>query len=250
MGARIVIVEDDVFTARVIDFVLHSEGYDVTVVHSGRETFPEVIGRETDLILLDVNLPDFKGFAVCSELRARRYRGPIIFLTGERDISSKLEAFHVGADDYLVKPYEPSELLARVDSVIRRYKSNDQQALGAVVRVGDAELSISNLTYSSAIVPATILAPTEMRLLECLMRNSGIVFSRETLIERAWGCDYLGDTNRVDVYIRRLRRKIEPDPSAPRYLHTVRGLGYVFRPDDLDEQSPPSNRAIDLEAST
>jgi two-component system, OmpR family, response regulator RegX3 len=229
MGTRIVVVEDDVFAAKVIKFVLESQGYEVAWISRANQVVEQVVGRETDLVLLDVNLPDSDGFRLCSELRARRYRGPVIFLTGQIDIASKVEGFQVGADDYVIKPYEPAELIVRIESVIRRYKSTDQQALGTIVRVGDAELSISNQKYSSAAIPPTILAPTEMRLLECLMRNSHIVMSRETLIERTWGYDYVGDSNRVDVYVRRLRNKIELKPHEPNYLHTVRGLGYVFR---------------------
>jgi two-component system, OmpR family, response regulator RegX3 len=229
VSARVVIVEDEVFAAKVVTYVLTEAGYNVSTVSSGRQAFPEIVGRETDLVLLDVNLPQINGYQICSELRARRYNGPVIFISGNADVTSKVEGFHVGADDYIVKPYEPSELIARVESVIRRYKSNDQQALGSVVRVGDAELSISTFKYSSSCTLPIELAPTEMRLLECLMRNSGIVLSRETLIERIWGYDFVGDSNRVDVYIRRLRSKVEPDATNPTYIRTVRGMGYVFR---------------------
>jgi two-component system, OmpR family, response regulator RegX3 len=230
MSRRIVVVEDERFAAKIVKFVLTEEGYEVASASSASQAFQEIIGRETDLVLLDVNLPGVSGFELCSELRARRYTGPVIFVSGKCDISSKVEGFQVGADDYIVKPYDPSELIARVDNVIRRYRSSDQQALGSVVRVGDAELSVSSFTYSSSTVDRIELAPTEMRLVECLMRNSGIVLSRESLIERIWGYDYLGDSNRVDVYIRRLRSKIEPEPASPMYIRTVRGLGYVFRP--------------------
>jgi two-component system, OmpR family, response regulator RegX3 len=229
MSARVVIVEDEVFAAKVVSYVLSEAGYTVTTVPSGHQAFPEIVGRETDLVLLDVNLPQIDGFQLCSELRARRYTGPVIFISGNAAVASKLEGFRVGADDYIVKPYDPSELIARVESLIRRYKSADQQALGSVVRVGDAELSISSFRYSSSSMPPTELAPTEMRLLECLMRNSGIVLSRETLIERTWGFDFVGDSNRVDVYIRRLRSKVEPDANNPIYIRTVRGMGYLFK---------------------
>lgn len=229
MNSRVVVVDDDPVGSKVVRFVLEDEGYDAVTVSRGSQVFDAVLERETDLVLLDINLPDFNGFDVCKELRARRYRGPIVFLSSRGDITDKLEGFRLGADDYLVKPFEPLELVARVNSVIRRFKRTDQQALGTLVRVDDAELSIGELTYCSEVVPPTLLTPTEMRILECLMRNSRIVISRETLIERVWGFDFLGDTNRVDVYIRRVRRKIETDPAAPRYLHTVRGIGYVFR---------------------
>lgn len=249
MGTRVVVVEDDLFAAKIISFVLRDKGYDVTTVSSGRQSYDEIVGRETDLVLLDVNLPDCNGFDLCTELRSRRYKGPVIFLTGQCDLTSKIEGFKVGADDYLVKPYEPAELAARADSVVRRYHSADQQALGTVVVVGDSELSMSTFTYSSAIVPPVVLAPTEVRLLECLMRNSGVVLSRGTLIDRTWGYDFVGDTNRVDVYIRRLRNKIESNPAEPTYLQTVRGLGYVFRAGDTDDRAvAPEAQALEQAA--
>jgi DNA-binding response OmpR family regulator len=244
MKNRIVIVDDDPVTAKVMRFVLDDEGYETVTVSRGSQAFAEVIGRETQLVILDVNLPDINGFALCQELRARRYNGPIIFITGRSDIQDKLEGFRIGADDYIVKPYEPLELVARVGSVLRRFYRADQQSMGTLLRADDAELNIGELTYSSAAVDPTLLTPTEMRILECLMRNNRIVISRETLIERVWGYDFIGDTNRVDVYIRRVRRKIEEDPANPRYLHTIRGIGYVFRVDvDADTEA----EAIDNE---
>jgi two-component system response regulator RegX3 len=233
MQHRIVVVDDDPIGAKILRFVLDEEGYSTVSVGRGSLAFAEVVGRETDLVILDVGLPDIDGFSLCKELRARHYNGPVIFLTSRTDISSKVTGFQIGADDYIVKPYEPLELVARVQTVIRRFKSNDQQAQGTVVQVGDAELSIGQLTYSSNVVQAAVLTPTEMKILECLMRNSRIVISRDTLIERVWGYDFVGDTNRVDVYIRRVRRKIEGDPTRPAYLHTVRRIGYVFRVDNI-----------------
>jgi len=236
MPDRIVLVDDDPVTAKVMRFVLEDEGYETCVLHRGSQVIAEVTGKETDLVILDVNLPDIDGFTLCKLLRSRRYYGPIIFLTGRGTVHDKVEGFRHGADDYIVKPYEPLELLSRVESVIRRVKRSDQQSLGTILRVDDAELSIGELTYSSDDVGPTILTPTEMRILECLMRNSWIVIGRETLIERVWGFEFVGDTNRVDVYIRRVRRKIEADPTNPRYLHTVRGIGYVFRVEQRSDQ--------------
>jgi DNA-binding response OmpR family regulator len=226
-----VVVDDDVVTTKVLRFLLDDEGYTTNVVHRGSQVVQAVTNQETDLVLLDVNLPDIDGFTLTKLLRAHRYFGPIILLTGRSSLDDKLSGFQHGADDYLPKPYEPLELLARIESILRRAKQADQQPLGSVLRVDDAELSLGELSYRSAVIEPVILTPTEMRLLEVLMRNSWIVIGRETLIERVWGYDFVGDTNRVDVYIRRVRRKIEPDPQQPRYLHTVRGVGYVFRVD-------------------
>lgn len=232
MPHRIVLVDDDTLTSKITRIILEDEGYEVVALRRGSQAFTEVVDRDTQLIVLDVNLPDIDGFSLLRELRAQRYYGPVIFLTGRGDLSDKLQGFQIGADDYVVKPFEPLELVARVNSVIRRFHHGDRQALGTILTVGDAELSIGELTYSSSVVPPTILSPTEMRILECLMRNTRIIISRDRLIERVWGYDLDADTNRVDVYIRRVRRKIEVDPTNPSYLHTVRGIGYVFRVDE------------------
>jgi DNA-binding response OmpR family regulator len=237
--SRIVIVEDDPMSAKVVRFALEDEGFDAVVAARGSQGLDEIVGRETDLVILDIVLPDLTGLALCRELRARRYMGPIIFLSGRRELAAKIEAFAAGADDFVVKPFEVLELVARVRSNIRRTQRAEQQTIGTVVRAGDAELLLASLTYSSDVIEPTLLTPTEMRMLEYLMRHGDTAVSRETLINHVWGFDSLDDTNRVDVYIRRLRHKIEPDPTAPRYLHTVRGLGYVFRP--ADDPSRPAS---------
>jgi DNA-binding response OmpR family regulator len=164
------------------------------------------------------------------DLRARGYAGPIVFLATQIDISAKLAAFEAGADDYILEPVAPQELLARVQAVARRYAQEDHQPMGTILRAGDAELSVADLTLRIAGRAPVRLTPTEMRILECLMRNAGLAVNRETLIERVWGYDFFGVSNRVDVYIRRLRHKIERDPAVPEFLHTVRGVGYNFRP--------------------
>ncbi len=231
MPDRVVIVDDDPTAAKVLKFLFDDEGYETTVLHRGSGVVAEVTGRETACVVLDVNLPDVDGLTITKLLRARRYFGPIILLTGRSAVADKLVGFENGADDYVTKPYEPLEVLARVQRVVARNKQADQQPLGSILRVEDAELSLGELTYRSDTIEPTVLTPTEMKILEVLMRNSWIVIGRETLIERVWGFDFVGSTNRVDVYIRRVRRKIEPDPQNPRYLHTVRGIGYVFRVD-------------------
>lgn len=229
---RLVFVDDDPVTAKVMRIVFEDEGYEVVTLTRGTHAYSEVVDRDTQLVVLDVKLPDINGFSLCKELRARRYYGPVIFLTGCADLEDKLEGLRIGADDYIVKPFEPLELVARVESVVRRYHHYDKQSLGTLLRVEDAELNIGELSYSSSVIQPVVLTPTEMRILELMMRNARIVISRDTLIERVWGYEFIGDTNRVDVYIRRVRRKIEEDAAQPKYLHTVRGLGYVFRPEE------------------
>ncbi len=229
-AVRGVVVEPDALTGKVLQLMLGEAGHEeVTLVGSASEAIREVVGRETDMVLLEVDLPDRDGYELCKNLRSHRYTGPLIMITQRQAMQDKLQAFHHGADDVIVKPFDPREVVARVEAVSRRWKRMDYQVLGTVLKVGDAELSIGGLTLCMAGRPPVQLTPTELRLLECLMRNSEIAISRDTLIERTWGYDSNGDNHRLEVAIRRLREKIEPDPARPTYLHTVRGIGYVFR---------------------
>ncbi len=226
---RIVVADPDQVMKQLLCFILNNAGHEVDFASNAPEAIKAVIGRETDAVLLEVDLPGTDGFETCKELRARRYNGPIIFVTERTAMSDKARAFSYGADDYIVEPFHVIELVARVDSAMRRFRQSHYQSLGNVLKVGNAELFTGELKFQIRGQTPVILTPTEMRLLQCLMRNSQIMISRETLIEQTWGYDFLGDTNRVDVYIRRLRKKIERDVKEPEYIHTVRGIGYVFR---------------------
>lgn len=239
---RIVVVDSDTITGKLLQAVLSEGGHEVVVVTNATQAFREIIEYETDAVLLDIDLPGMDGYALCKELRARRYNGPLIFVTERSELSDQLRAFDYGADDYVIEPYHPHVLVARVNSVARRCKQADYHALGTILKVGDAELSIGQLTFRIEGREPVLLTPTEMRMLECLMRNSHITISRSRLIERTWGYDFGGDSNRVDVYIRRLRRKIERDVKRPEYIHTVRRVGYVFRP---PVQAKPVSRPLD-----
>lgn len=236
---RIVVVDPHAVTGKLIQIVLADAGHEVVLAPTAADAFKQVLERETDVVLLDVELPGMDGYDLCKELRARRYNGPLIFVTERHETRDQLRAFDFGADDYIVEPFHPLVLVARVQSVARRCRQADYQALGTVLKVGDAELSIGQLTYRAEGREPVLLTPTEMRMLECLMRNSHITISRDTLIERTWGYDFGGDSNRVDVYIRRLRKKIERDVKNPEYVHTVRGIGYVFRPPERELEIAP-----------
>jgi two-component system, OmpR family, response regulator RegX3 len=242
MAARIVVVDEDPITLKMIKFLLDEEGFDVITCQRGSGVHEHVLAALTDLVILDVGLPDTDGFTLALELQASGYDRPLIFVSGRGSIEDKIRGYDVGADDYLVKPFDPLELVARVHAVLRRFTANETASLELMIRVRDAELSVGTLTYQSAAVDPVLLTPTEMQMLEILMRNQRIVISRERLVERVWGYDMLGDTNRVDVYIRRIRNKIESDPVTPRYLHTVRGVGYVFRP---PETSPSDAEGVE-----
>lgn len=226
---RIVVIDPEDMTAKLLGFVLGEAGHEVVLTSSAFEALAEVASQNTDAVLLESELPDMSGWDLCKELRARRYNGPVIFVTHRSETRDKLRAFDHGADDFIVEPFDPLELMARVEAVARRCRQADYQALGTVLKVGDVELSIGDLTLRIGDQPPVLLTPTEMRMLECLMRNAEITISRETLIVRTWGYDFVGESNRVDVYVSRLRKKIERDPAEPEYLHTVRGIGYVFR---------------------
>ena len=226
---RSLVINPDPMTAKLVRFVLNEAGHDVIPATSAAEALRELKRREIDAVVLELDQPDKDGTELCHELRHHLYTGPLIFLTKRSQTQDKLRAFAQGADDVIVDPFDPAELVARVEAIVRRYQCTDYQALGTVLKVGDAELAISDLTYRVPGREPVLLTPTELRLLECLMRNPGITMSRETLLERTWGYDLIEDSNRVEVYIRRLRKKIERHPDMPEYLHTVRGVGYVFR---------------------
>jgi DNA-binding response OmpR family regulator len=226
---RILVINPHAATAKLVRFVLNEAGHEVLLAERGGAAIDALAERELDALLLEVDLPDCDGREVCRELRSRQFDGPIIFLTSRQEQRDKLLAYKYGADDYMQEPFDPEELLARIDAVIRRYNHAVYQSFETTLRVGDAELSINDLTFQIEGRPPVLLTPTEMRVLECLMRNAGITLSRNLLIERTWGFDDFVDTNRVDVCIRRIRKKVERNPDMPEYVHTVRGVGYVFR---------------------
>lgn len=253
----VVIVDPDVMSSKLLQFVLETAGHeDIEVASHGSRALDLVKECNVDLVVLEVDLPDMTGYEVCKAIRAQRYKGPLIFVASRSTSQERVHALKIGADDFISKPVYPQEFIARVEAVARRHGQQDYQALGTILKVGDAELSITDLKFRVAGREPVRLTPTEMRILECLMRNSNITISRETLIERTWGFDFFGDSNRVDVYIRRLRSKIEEDQSQPEYLHTVRRVGYVFRPpvrskpratDSVVSQLPARDHVIPFE---
>jgi two-component system response regulator RegX3 len=220
--------------AKLLRFVLCEAGHEVVLAETGQEALAAVVGQETGAVVLELDLPDQDGLEVCKGLRGSRYTGPLLVVTKRHTMADRLQAFATGADDVIVDPFHPAELVARVEAISRRCRRADQQAFGTVLKVGDAELCLSELAFRIAGREPVLLTPTELRLLECLMRNQGIVMRRETLTERTWGYDAFEESNRLEVYIRRLRKKIELNPEQPEYIHTMRGIGYVFRPPGRD----------------
>jgi DNA-binding response OmpR family regulator len=239
---RILLVQHDLQTCQIISVTLNDAERQVTPARSGAEALERFSEPETALALLDMQLPDTDGLTLLRALRERLYAGPVIFVSRLTSLESTLAAFRNGADDVLGIPFEPFELRLRVDAVLRRYQLLDPAVAGTVIRVADAELRLDTLTYRSQVTPTALLAPVESRLLECLMRHAGVPLSRTALAACVWGFGFADGERRIDANILRVRRKIEPAPSQPGYLHTVRGVGYVFRPQSSDADVSPRAR--------
>lgn len=224
---RILVVEDEESLSDPLAFLLGREGFDIQVVDNGLDAVTEFERNGADLVLLDVMLPGQSGMEVCKQIRSSS-AVPIIMLTAKDSEIDKVLGLELGADDYVTKPYSSRELIARVRAVLRRQGEAEEQDSGALeggpVRM-DIERHVVTVTGEPVSMPLK-----EFELLEMLLRNAGRVMTRSQLIDRVWGADYVGDTKTLDVHIKRLRSKIEPDPSSPRYVVTVRGLGYKFEP--------------------
>lgn len=226
---RVLVMEPDSLDASMLMCLLSEASYLAVLVGSLAELLTRTTQHETHAVLVGEGTHGATGHQVCEQLRGGGYRGPLILLSRQRDPAVRAAVLSRGADDFVVKPYDPHELVARIQAVARRTFLSDRLATGDVIRVGGAELAISEMRFTGNGRPPVYLTPTEMRLLECLMRNRAITITRDRLIDRAWPHDILAASNRIDVYIARLRKKIEVDPMHPEYIQTVRGLGYVFR---------------------
>src|SRR3954452_17769454 len=205
--------------------MLRKEGFEVAVAATGPEGLAEFGRGGADLVLLDLMLPGLSGLEVCRQLR-QQSDVPVIMLTAKDAEVDKVVGLEIGADDYVTKPFSARELVARIRAVLRRRGEPDE--LGqAVLESGPVRMDVDRHVVTVEGRPVQ-LPLKEFELLELLLRNSGRVLTRGQLIDRVWGSDYVGDTKTLDVHVKRLRAKVEPDPSAPKYLLTVRGLGYKF----------------------
>ena len=219
--AQILLVEDDQALQSALAYSLKKEGYRVLVESSGTKALEMARAEKPDLILLDIMLPGMSGLEVCRILRSES-RVPIIMLTARTEELDKVAGLDLGADDYITKPFGVRELMARVRARLR-----NQTATAETIKLhfSDVFIDLGRHTVFKASQPLE-LTHKEFDLLAFLAQNKGLVFSREQLLERVWGYDYAGGTRTVDVHMRWLREKIEPEPEAPRYLLTVRGTGY------------------------
>jgi two-component system response regulator RegX3 len=223
---RILVVEDEESFSDPLSYLLRREGYEVAIADDGPAALDEFDRNGADLVLLDLMLPGLPGTEVCRQLRIRS-RVPVIMLTAKDGEIDKVVGLELGADDYVTKPYSTRELVARIRAVLRRGTEAEAAPGGAAVEAGPVRMDVERhvVTVNGEAVPMPL---KEFELLEMLLRNAGRVLTRMQLIDRVWGSDYVGDTKTLDVHVKRLRGKLEPDPANPRHLVTVRGLGYKF----------------------
>jgi len=230
---RVLIVEDEESFADPLAFLLRKEGFTTAVAATGQDALEEFDRNGADIVLLDLMLPGMSGTDVCKALRTRS-AVPVIMVTARDSEIDKVVGLELGADDYVTKPYSARELIARVRAVLRRGGEGSPEldgqggwGSGAVLEAGPVRMDVERHVVSVAGEDVA-LPLKEFDLLEYLLRNVGRVLTRGQLIDRVWGADYVGDTKTLDVHVKRLRSKVETDPSVPKHLVTVRGLGYKF----------------------
>jgi two-component system response regulator RegX3 len=226
--ATVLVVEDEDSFVEALTVGLKREGFRVQVARDGAEALDIFDAVRPDLVLLDVMLPKLSGIDVCRELR-RRTSVPIIMVTAKGSEIDTVVGLEVGADDYVTKPYRLRELVARMRAVLRRRGADGAptELIGDALEVGDVALDPER--HEVVIRGNVVSLPLkEFELLEILLANAGRVLPRDTLIDRVWGTDYVGDTKTLDVHVKRLRAKVEPDPSTPTRIVTIRGLGYKY----------------------
>lgn len=224
---KVLIVEDEPSFSDALSFMLRKEGFEVIVADDGVSGIDMFEREGADIVLLDVMLPGVQGTEVCRTLR-QTSRVPIIMLTAKDSEIDKVVGLELGADDYVTKPFSSRELVARVRAVLRRH-SADVEALVSDTRLESGPVVMDVDRHIVVVNGTEVKLPLkEFELLEMLLRNAGRVLTRTQLIDRIWGSNYVGDTKTLDVHVKRIRSKIEPDPANPQYLVTVRGLGYKF----------------------
>ena len=226
--ARVLVVEDEESFSDALSYMLRKEGFEVSVAPTGTSALTEFDRTGADIVLLDLMLPEMSGTEVCRQLR-QRSRVPIIMVTARDSEIDKVVGLEIGADDYVTKPYSPRELVARIRAVLRRQGAEPSEPDTPTLAAGPVRMDVERhvVTVDGSAVQLPL---KEFELLELLLRNAGRVLTRGQLIDRVWGADYVGDTKTLDVHVKRLRSKVEPEPSAPRFIVTVRGLGYKFEP--------------------
>lgn len=223
---KILLVEDEESLSDPLSYLLEREGYDVSIAEDGLKAVEMFELHGADIILLDLMLPGLPGTEVCRAIRVKSMV-PIIMLTAKDTEIDKVVGLELGADDYVTKPYSSRELLARIRAVLRRGQAQGSEGSSNVLEAGGVRVDVDR--YVVTVRGEDMQLPLkEFELLEMLVRNAGRVMTRDQLIDRVWGSDYVGDTKTLDVHVKRLRTKIEENPSKPELLVTLRGLGYKF----------------------
>lgn len=225
-GAWVLVVDDDPELRQFLRQELEHEGYGCNTAASGTQALTKIRSRQWDLVVLDWTLPDFSGVEVCRRMRATQDSTPVLMLTARDDVKERVEALDAGADDYLTKPFSIEELLARVRARLRR-KGLDQTGSDGLLRLGDLELNPASheVQRGGEIITLTV---REFELLQHLLEHSGQVRKRQEILEAVWGPTFVGDDNLLDVYVRYLRRKLEPS-GKPTLIQTVRGVGFMAK---------------------
>ncbi|OYO67634.1 DNA-binding response OmpR family regulator [Lachnotalea glycerini] len=228
MGKKVLVVDDEKLIVKGIRFSLEQDGMDVDCAYDGEEALSLAKEHEYDIVLLDVMLPKLNGFEVCQQIRDFSTM-PIVMLTAKGDDMDKILGLEYGADDYITKPFNILEVKARIKAIMRRTSKKAEQAENKkMIQIGDLKLDCEGRrVYISG--KEINLTAKEFDVLELLVFNPNKVYSRENLLNIVWGYEYPGDVRTVDVHIRRLREKIESNPSEPKYVHTKWGVGYYFQ---------------------
>ncbi|MBS5521209.1 MAG: response regulator transcription factor [Clostridiales bacterium] len=230
MDRKILIVDDEKLIVKGLKFTLEQDSMEVDVAYDGREALEKAKNNQYDMILLDVMLPELNGFEVCQQIRDFS-DVPIIMLTAKGDDMDKILGLEYGADDYITKPFNILEVKARIKAIMRRVNSKRQKAAEPAANVivsGDMRIDMDSRRVFIENKEVNLTAK-EFDLLELLIMNPNKVYNREKLLNLVWGYDYPGDVRTVDVHVRRLREKIEKNPSEPKYIHTKWGVGYFFQ---------------------
>jgi two-component system response regulator MprA len=229
-SAPVLVIDDEESIIDLITLGLKYEGFEVVAACAGEEGIAAAQRTNPLFIILDWMLPDMDGLEVCRRLRSNPTTRaiPILLLTAKDEVGSRVEGLNTGADDYLTKPFSFEELVARLRAILRRLNHSVTPDHSQVLQVGDIELNRATheVTRAGCVIDVTL---TEYNLLHLLMSHVGQALDRQTILNQVWGYDFLGETNIIEVYVRYLREKIEDSPSSPRYIQTIRGVGYIMK---------------------
>lgn len=227
MGSKILVVDDEKLIVKGIRFSLEQDGMEVDTAFDGEQALEMINEKEYDMVLLDLMLPKMDGLEVCQNIRGFS-DVPIIIITAKSEDMDKIMGLEYGADDYITKPFNILEVKARIKAILRRNAKNNSDEYLRILEKGDIKMELDGRRLFVCGEEISLTAK-EFDLLELMVGNPNKVFSREELLNTVWGYEYPGDVRTVDVHIRRLREKIEPNPGEPRYVHTKWGVGYYFK---------------------